>query len=150
MPTALHRLLEGLLGRLRRSRGGRLSAAEVGIRGEREAAKYLKRQHYAVLERNFRVTQGEIDLVVFRDGVLAFVEVRAQTAPMLVDPLQTITRRKQKRIIIAAEQYAAIHDLASEDVELRFDVVTVLFGQDGSEPILTHLEGAFGQSRRSF
>jgi putative endonuclease len=125
-------------------------AAEVGVRGEREAARHLKRQRYTVLERNFTTGRGEIDLVVFRDGVIAFVEVRAQTAPGLIDPLETITRRKQNRVIAAARQYAAIHDLASEDVELRFDVVTVLFGRDGTDPVVNHLEGAFGRSARLF
>ncbi|MCK4374892.1 MAG: YraN family protein [Candidatus Brocadiae bacterium] len=122
------RKLPGFFKRIFAGRQAGLSAsALVGRRGEKEAARFLKGKGYKVLARNYRITQGEIDLVAFRDGVLAFVEVRAQTQPGLFDPLYTITRRKQRHIIEAAQTYTSLNDLQADDVLLRFDVVTVLF-----------------------
>ncbi|MHC4789151.1 MAG: YraN family protein, partial [Planctomycetota bacterium] len=105
---------------------------------------------YRILERNYRVTHGEIDLVAFKDGVLAFVEVRAQTQPGMIDPLRTVTRRKQRRIIRAAQTYVAAHGLRRQDVALRFDVISVRFDEAGKPPEITHLEGAFHESPRAF
>ncbi len=123
---------------------------ELGRRGEKEAARYLKGEGYTILERNFRARQGEIDLVVFRDGVLAFVEVRAQTEPAMIDPLRTITRGKQRRIIKAAQTYLAANEARMADVAMRFDVVTVLFDRAGRPVRTNHVEGAFQVSPRGF
>jgi len=116
---------------------------ELGQKGERTAARFLKREGYRVLERNFRCTGGEIDLVVFRDGVIAFVEVRSRVAPAQVDPMSTVTRPKQQRLIRAAHRYAALHNLHREDVVLRFDVVAVLFDGRGRPDDVRHVENAF-------
>jgi len=122
--------------------------AMLGRRGEKAAARHLKRSGYAILERNYTVMEGEIDLIAFRDGTIVFVEVRSQTEPALIDPLRTVNRRKQSRVIRAAKHYASVHRLDAEDVELRFDVIRVLFGPRRGEPKLTHVEAAFGTSAR--
>ncbi len=126
------------------------ATSRLGARGEREAARHLKARGYEILERNYRTRLGEIDLVAFRDGVLAFVEVRSQTAPPMIDPLQTITRAKQRRIVQAAQTYAALNRVAEHDVAMRFDVVAVLFDGDGRAREVRHLEGAFHASPRGF
>jgi putative endonuclease len=140
--------LRRLLGRLtgRRREGGR---AAVGRRGEEEAVRHLKRQGYRVLARNYRTRRGEVDIVAARDGLVAFVEVRSQTEPVMVDPVETVTRRKQLRVIRAAQAYCARHRLTGEDLALRFDVIAVRFGQDGKAE-LRHIEDAFGTSPKRF
>ena len=151
MARSLHQWMARALDRVLRRAAATLTARQaVGARGERVAALYLGRQGYTILERNFTTTLGEIDLIAFRDGVIAFVEVRSLTAPGMLDPLETVTRRKQQRVIRAAQQYASLHALAEENVELRFDVVSVVFekGKRGSD--VRHVEGAFGESARLF
>jgi len=128
----------------------RSPTTELGRRGEATAARLLKDKGYKILERNFRVRQGEIDLVVFRDGVLAFVEVRAQTEPAMIDPLRTITRGKQRRVIKAAQTYLTVRKFRSADVAPRFDVVTVLFDRAGRPVRTEHVEGAFQVSPKGF
>jgi putative endonuclease len=96
-----------------------------------------------VLERNFRCTEGEIDLVVFRSGAVAFVEVRSRAEPVGLDPLLTVTRAKQRRIIRAAHRYAAQRRLQDEDVVMRFDVITVRYSPDGKPTNIQHIEDAF-------
>ena len=145
------RKLPGFFKRIFAGRQAGLSAsALVGRRGEKEAARFLRGKGYKVLARNYRITQGEIDLVAFRDGVLAFVEVRAQTQPGLFDPLYTITRRKQRRIIKAAQTYTSLNQPIEEDILLRFDVITVLFDERGRRQEINHVEGAFHESPRGF
>ncbi len=115
----------------------------LGRRAEGEAARFLKKKGYRILERNFRCREGEIDLVVFKSGVVAFVEVRSRTEPVGLDPLYTVTRRKQQRLIRAAQQYMSLRDLHGEDVVLRFDVVALRYARSGTVAQITHIEGAF-------
>jgi len=121
----------------------------VGRRGERAAVAHLKRQGYKILERNFATRLGEVDIVAFRAGLLAFVEVRSQNEPAELDPAETVTRRKQLRIIKAAQQYCTLRGLPRDDIALRFDVVTVRFGKR-RKPEIVHIEDAFGVTGRSF
>jgi len=123
---------------------------KLGRKGERAAARFLEGQGYTVLERNFRTGRGEIDLIVFRDGTLAFVEVRSQTQPAPMDPLYTITRRKQGRIVKAAQAYCTARAPLPPDAVLRFDVVTVRFAADGTEQDIRHIEAAFEAAPRGF
>ena len=116
---------------------------KLGRRAERDAAHYLQQRGYRVLERNFSCREGEIDLVVFRRGVVAFVEVRSRTEPADLDPLHTITRRKQWRVIRAAHRYATLHKLRRKDVTMRFDVMSLRYGPDGEGQGVEHIENAF-------
>jgi len=136
MTTFVKRLLS-------RRKAGLSPTTRLGRLGEGEAARYLKSKGYTILERNYRTKQGEIDLVAFREGVLAFVEVRAQTEPPLIDPLETVTRGKQRRVVQAARAYAALNDLDRQDVSLRFDVIAVLFDERGRRQRIEHIEDAF-------
>ncbi len=139
--------VKGLWGR---SNGRAGSTMELGRRGEQETALYLKRRGYKILERNFRVTRGEIDLVVFRNGVVAFVEVRTRKGAGPIDPLRTVTRRKQRRIVKAAHSYCALRDVHHEDVTLRFDVVRVLLDEEGALASIEHVENAFQATPKAF
>lgn len=116
---------------------------KLGRRAERDAARFLQQLGYRVLERNFNCREGEIDLVVFRKGVVAFVEVRARTEPVDIDPLYTVTRRKQQRVIRAAHRYATVNNLRRENVTMRFDVIAVRYERDGSPGPIEHIENAF-------
>ena len=150
MTGHLRRLLAAV-GRLVRGPEQPLSPkARLGRKGERAAARFLQGKGYTVLERNFRTGRGEIDLIVFRDGTLAFVEVRSQTQPAPMDPLYTITRGKQRHIVKAAQAYCTARGPLPPDAVLRFDVVTVRFGPDGTEQGIRHVEGAFETTRRGF
>jgi len=115
----------------------------LGQRAEKDAARFLKGKGYTILQRNFRLTDGEIDLVAFKDGVVAFVEVRSRTEPTDLDPLETVTHAKRQRIVRAAHHYAAFHSLSREDVTLRFDVAAVRYGPDGRLAEVQHVEDAF-------
>lgn len=120
-----------------------MSRRETGVFGESLALRYLVRKGYEVLERNYRSRHGEIDLILRRDGILVFVEVKARRGPGFGDPLEAITPSKQSRVRLMAEAY-----LAEKGVEfvnglegIRFDAVGILVA-DGSNEI-RHVEDAF-------
>ena len=91
----------------------------IGDRAEDHSARFLQRHGLTVLARNFRCRGGEIDLIC-RDGkALVFVEVRLRRNACFGGAAASITRNKQKRIILAAQHYLAIN--AKNNADCRFD-----------------------------
>jgi putative endonuclease len=98
-----------------------------GSEAEALAAQYLKCYGVRVVERNFRIRGGEIDLIC-RDGkVLVFVEVRLRTRSDFGGAAASITASKQRRIILAAQHYL----LGKPECDCRFDCV-LLDGLDAN------------------
>jgi len=90
-----------------------------GHEAETRAAAYLEARGLRLLERNFRVRGGEIDLIC-RDGkTLVFVEVRLRSRGDFGGAAASITTSKQRRIILAARHYLA----GRADCDCRFDCV---------------------------
>ena len=92
-----------------------------GREGEARAARYLECRGQRVLERNFRVRGGEIDLVCKDGKTLVFVEVRWRTNRNFGGAAASITTGKQRRIILAARHYLARHG----DCDCRFDCILI-------------------------
>lgn len=85
--------------------------ADTGRRGEDAAVAFLRREGFAILERNYRCAYGEID-VVARDGEsLVFVEVRARASAAFGTPEESITGRKSQKMIECAHAYLLEHDV---------------------------------------
>jgi putative endonuclease len=110
-----------------------------GREAEDLAAAFLEGQGYRVLARNHRLRRGEVDLVCERGEVVCFVEVRSRTGEAHGAPEETVDRRKARRVVLAAEDWAARNSVAGRD--LRFDVVAVTFGEGA--PRLVHFPAAF-------
>jgi putative endonuclease len=88
-----------------------------GAAAEQLAADYLVRQGLYVIERNFRVKGGEIDLIC-RDGkTTVFVEVRLRTRSDFGGAAASITATKQARLILAARHWLLRHG----ETPCRFD-----------------------------
>ena len=97
-----------------------------GAAGEQLAADYLQRKGLSVIERNFRVKGGEIDLVC-RDGkTTVFVEVRLRSRSDFGGAAASITATKQARLILAAKHWLLRHG----ETPCRFDCMLL----DGVEP----------------
>ncbi len=95
----------------------------TGAAGEAAAAAYLERQGLTVLERNFRVRGGEIDLICRAGAVTVFVEVRLRGRSSYGGAAASITAAKQSRLILAARHWLARHD--RHDAPCRFDCVLI-------------------------
>lgn len=101
-----------------------------GRRGEALAAAYLERRGWTVLHRNWRFHHKELDLVVARDGLVAFVEVKTRSKDGLGHPLEAITARKRRDLAIAARGWIAEHGAPYHT--FRFDAATVVTGPRGT------------------
>ena len=86
-------------------------------------AVHLEEHGWKILNRNFRGGRSEIDLVAMRDGVVAFVEVRARRRVDFGHPFETIGPRKRAAIQMAAQKWIA--DYGSPEFIYRFDAAAV-------------------------
>lgn len=123
-------------------RGPPDGAGRRGREAEEAAARWLEAQGFEVLARNHGTRRGEVDLVCREGDTLCFVEVRSRAAGGLVDPLETVGRRKARRVVAAAADWAARHRALERP--MRFDVVAVRLGPGGAEFEL--VRGAFDGS----
>ena len=111
----------------------------LGKEGERIAERYLQKKGYKLLERNYRCSGGELDLIVLDRRVIVFVEVKTRTGSGFGTPLEAVESRKQQRMIRAAQFFLAEKRLQTRDA--RFDVVGVSW--IGPTPTVEHIENAF-------
>ena len=105
-----------------------------GSRAEDLAVEFLRRRGYRILERNFKLKLGEIDIIAEDQDTLCFVEVRAKAEGGLVSPLESITPSKQQKLSKLALAYLRSR-YRSLDVRSRFDVVGVIFDEQGKESV---------------
>ncbi|MEP6625192.1 MAG: YraN family protein [Acidimicrobiia bacterium] len=112
----------------------------LGARGEVLAGEWYTTHGYAVLDRNWRTRSGELDLVLERDHVIVFCEVKTRTTDAFGAGAEAVTRDKQLRIRRLAGQWLEAHDRNHRG--LRFDVVSILAPRAG-EPTIDVYEGAF-------
>ena len=106
---------------------------------EQKAAQYLESRGYRILEKNFTIRGGEIDLIA-RDpsGDLVFAEVKYRARAMYGNPLESVDYHKQQRLLHAARVYLYRQGYPP-DTPCRFDVLSMV----GQEPV-EHLKNAFG------
>jgi putative endonuclease len=118
-----------------------MSAArqQFGELGERIAERWLRRQGWRVVQRRFRSGHRDIDLVVERDGTVAFVEVKARKGTEFGDPVEAVNWQKQRELARSASIWIDRHGRPAE--VYRFDVIGVLV--EGERVRIRHVANAF-------
>ncbi len=111
----------------------------VGDAGEDAVAAWYEAAGYSIVARNWRVREGELDVIARRGAVLVFCEAKTRRGETFGTPAEAVTARKQARIRGLAAQWLAAHH-ARVDV-LRFDVASVR--PDGRGWIVDVIEAAF-------
>lgn len=115
---------------------------KIGFFGEGCAEKYLKKNKYAILEKNFYIRGGEIDIIAQKDEYIVFVEVKTRTVERFGSPAQAVTYFKRQRMIRAARVFLQRHGNAYA----RFDIIEVFVkaaGEKFSLDRINHIENAF-------
>lgn len=108
------------------------TSVALGKASESIAATYLIQQGLTCIARNFRCQQGEIDLICLTaDQTLVMVEVRQRGRTRFASAAESITPRKQQRIIHCSRYFLLTHP-QYQHCNLRFDVV--LFDQRDQSP----------------
>lgn len=115
------------------------SHLDIGKRGEQLAKAHFLKQYYEILEQNWTFGKSEIDLIVYQDGVLIFVEVKTRTGTGFGQPEDFVDAAKQQQMQKAAEEYIR---LMEHQGEVRFDVISILLNAN-NEPELKHIPDAF-------
>ena len=104
---------------------------ELGRRGEKLAAKFLRKSGFKVLYRNFRGSRGGEEDIVCRDGnELVFVEVKTRSSRDYGSPASAVNRDKQ--LLIARGALAWLRLLDNPDIIFRFDIVEVVIDESGA------------------
>jgi putative endonuclease len=114
----------------------------LGRWGEAHAARFLQARGWTVLARNYRFGRREVDLVVRRGDVVAFVEVKTRAGPGYGSPLEAVTRLKRREIEAVAGHFIHHHGLSS--VEVRFDALGILVRRGARTTVeVEHVEDAW-------
>lgn len=105
------------------------------------AAQYLLKKSFDILERNYSIPSGEIDIVASTGGVVVFIEIKYLSSKHgQYFPEEQVTVTKQKKIIRAAESYLQKHPKFEQ---FRFDVIAIQEKVGEANYELTHYEDAF-------
>lgn len=107
--------------------------------GERAAWEAYRRRGYRLVARNWRCALGELDLIVERDGLVVFCEVKARASSMLGAPYEAVTPEKQRKVRAVAEAFLGMRGSAGR---YRFDVASVRLGGRGEAEVRVY-EDAF-------
>ena len=107
------------------------SRKRLGDLGEDLAARHLEQLGHTVLDRNWRHSHLEIDLITLDAEGLHFVEVKSRTAPVSAAPEDNVDYRKRRHLTTAALSYLNAGHFGDRDV--FFDIVTVIFVGERTE-----------------
>ncbi len=117
-----------------------ISHRDLGVHGERLAAHHLARLGYTILERNYRFGRREVDLIIRREGLVAFVEVKTRAGDGFGHPLEAITALKRREIERVARRWQQRH--GRPGLEYRFDAVGVVI-ERGVAPVIEYVPNAW-------
>jgi putative endonuclease len=117
----------------------------LGRSGEDRAAKHLASLGYRILERNYRIAQGEIDLIALDGDTIVFVEVKTRKSDAFGAPELAVDLRKQDHLIKAALVYLKRKRLSQ--MPCRFDVVAIA---DAGREQIALIRNAFEMDRTRY
>ena len=129
--------------RQQRQRQTLTQSAALGRRGEDLAHRYLQKNGFTVVARNYKPgADSEIDIVARRGDLVIFVEVKSRTSADFGSPDRAIDQEKQRHIVRAARAY--VNRAAIEWNQVRFDTISVIFTDP---PSIFHQQDAFFSGR---
>ncbi len=111
----------------------------LGTIGEKKVVNYLLQDGFTIIEQNYRVREGEIDIIAQKKELLIFVEVKTRATPTYALS-EVITRSKQKKIIFTAKHFLVTHHYKNH--VYRFDVALV----EGSDLTINYITNAFSEN----
>jgi len=111
----------------------------IGKEYEEKALKYLENKGYKIIDKNFYIKGGEIDIIAQKNNWTIFIEVKGRGNNSFGSPSQSVNFIKQKRIIKTALFYLKKNYIKMENI--RFDVISIYKSGDKEE--IEHIENAF-------
>lgn len=111
----------------------------IGKVGEEEVCKYLIKNNYKILNRNFMSNSGEIDIIAKDKNEYVFIEVKSRMSNKCGRPAEAVDINKKRHIISATKYYIYINSL--ENRNIRFDVIEVYVNKNIK--LINHIKNAF-------
>jgi putative endonuclease len=114
------------------------NSKDIGEQAERLAREFLVSKGHEIIEVNWRYLKLEIDIISKAGNTIVFSEVKFRSTDAFGDPQVFVDRRKQRRLVRAANFYLEDRNI---DLEARFDVISIVPALSGNN--IRHLEDAF-------
>lgn len=102
-----------------------MNRVDTGKNREKQAALFLEKQGFQVLQRNFRCRQGEVDIIGIHENCLVFVEVKYRSSSKAGMPEEAVGVQKQRKICQASDYFRLKHR-EYQTLQIRYDVVAML------------------------
>ena len=124
-----------------------LKTRDIGILGEKLAAKFLKNKGFKIIETNIHQSHKEIDIIATDKEYIIFVEVKARSVDKDLyseygTPASAVDKKKQANLLFAANSYLAKN---SNDKQPRMDIIEVFLDKETKKPLsINHIENAYG------
>ncbi len=110
----------------------------LGIKGEDLAVEYLKDKGHKIIERNWRFSGYEVDIISEHQEFIVFVEVKTRSTSHWGNPEEAIGKQRMRRMINGASNYLKLNNI---DRPARFDIVAIIVS--GEEKEIEYFEDAF-------
>jgi putative endonuclease len=110
-----------------------------GKLAEDYATAFLNSNGYQILERNWRFSKAEVDIIAKDKEILVFVEVKSKTYTYYGAPEESISSHKERLLVDAAGRYM---EQINHDWEIRFDIISIVFDKN-MKPTISHYKDAF-------
>ena len=115
----------------------------IGNRGEECSAKFLKKNKYKIICKNFSNKHGEIDIICENKEYIVFVEVKTRSNDGFTSGVYAVNKKKQHNIIKTAYTYLKDHP---SNKQPRFDIIEIEHNKgDGTFQVKEHYVNAFIQ-----
>ncbi len=111
---------------------------EIGEKGEVLAEHYLIKKGYTILAKNFRYRKTELDIIANDEDTLVIVEVKTRQNHYLAHPGDTVSKTKQRHLIVCANAYI---QQMKVNQNVRFDIITVIL--NANKQRIYHIKDAF-------
>ena len=121
---------------------------DVGKIGESRAEELLKSKGYSILEKNYNIPGGEIDIITRRGRTICFIEVKTSLETRRADflPEQRVNRRKQQKLKNLSQIYMKRKKL-DQNYGWQIDIISVIIDNDGNLVHIDHIENAVWESQ---
>lgn len=100
----------------------------LGKLGEILSWSWLKKNGFMIIEQNWRHGRYEIDVIVTKEGILHFVEVKTRHASPFGNPEDSVTRKKFRRMRIAAQAYL---NMFPGHAWIQYDILAITLAGNG-------------------
>lgn len=115
------------------------SNIEFGRWGEEKAKSYIEEKGFKIIEKNFRISRGEIDLIAEKENTIIFIEVKTRKNSFFGPPQSAVNFKKQNKIKKVAKYFLVNNNY--KDYKKRFDVIAIIYNNKNID--IEHYKNSF-------